>query len=461
MTTKNPKAVKEKTSESTSAQPSQIRVIVTSANKQQAEVGLLNWQSSVKPRPGYTVELFPDMTFQKILGFGSALTEASCFNLQRMPAEKRDWLMHNLFDPSQQALNVNRTCIGASDYSTVAYTYDESDEPDPDLKNFSIAHDRKTVLPTLRQARKINPGMFLFSSPWTPPGWMKASHTMLGGNMRRQYMQSYAMYFVKFLKAYAKAGVKINGVTINNEVDTDQGGAMPQCSWPQEYEVDFVRYFLGPMLKKHELDTLIWFIDHNPNLWGRALASLNEPDFRQFVDGVAWHTYGGDAYRMAQVHDAYPDKGAHWTEGGSDVTDPNYARDHVRWGQSITSSLRNRCSSITTWNLVLDEHGKPNIGPFPCGGLVTVNSETFDLTFSGLYQALGQFSRHVRRGAVVFESLSALPLVTQVAFVNPDGERVLVLTNSGSAETVSVRLGDKTVDVSLEAGSVTTLVWKD
>jgi glucosylceramidase len=164
---------------------------------------------------------------------------------------------------------------------------------------------------------------------------------------------------------------------------------------------------------------------------------------------------------MAQVHDAYPDKSAHWTEGGSDVTDPNYARDHVRWGQSITSSLRNRCSSITTWNVALDEHGKPNIGPFPCGGLVTVNSETSAVTFSGLYHALGQFSRHVRRGAVVFESLSALPLIAQVAFVNPDGERVLVLTNSGSAETVSVRLGDKTVDVSLEAGSVTTLVWKD
>jgi glucosylceramidase len=459
MKTKSSTAATKTASGTTSAQPSQIRMIATSANKQHAEVGLLNWQS-IKPRPGYTVELFPDMTFQSILGFGSAITEASCFNIQRMPAKKRDWLMRNLFDPSQQALNVNRTAIGASDYSTVAYTYDESDEPDPELKKFSIAHDRKTVLPTLRQARKISPEMFLFSSPWTPPGWMKASHTMLGGNMRRQYMQAYAMYFVKFLKAYAKAGVKINGVTINNEVDTDQGGAMPQTSWPQEYEVDFVK-LLGPILKMYGLDAVIWFIDHNPNLWGRALASLNDADFRQFVDGVAWHTYGGDAFRMAQVHDAYPDKGAHWTEGGSDITDPNYLRDHVRWGQSITSSLRNRCSSITTWNLVLDENGKPNIGPFPCGGLVTVNSKTFDVTFSGLYYALGQFSRHVRRDAVVFESLSALPHVTQVAFCNPDGERVLVLTNSGSAETVSVRMGSKTVDVSLEADSVTTLVWKD
>jgi glucosylceramidase len=304
--------------------------------------------------------------------------------------------------------------------------------------------------------------MFLFSSPWTPPGWMKASGTMLGGNMRRQYMQSYAMYFVKFLKAYAKAGVRINGVTVNNEVDTDQGGAMPQCTWPQEYEVDFVRYFLGPMLKKHELDVVIWFLDHNPNLWGRALASLEEADFRKFIDGVAWHTYGGNSFRMAQVHDSYPGIGAHWTEGGSDVTASDYASDHARWGKSLTSSLRNRCRSITTWNVVLDEKGRPNVGPFPCGGLVTVNSETFDVTYSGLYNALGHFSRHVRRGAKVFESLSALVGVDHVAFENPLGERVLVLTNSSSsAQTVSIRIGARTVDIGLEADSVTTLVWKD
>jgi glucosylceramidase len=436
-----------------------IQVYVTSANKRQTLTGTLNWLDAVTPRAGHTVELMPNVTFQDILGFGSALTEAACFVIHRMPKAKRERLMQELFGADGQALNVNRTTIGASDYSTVAYTYDESDTPDPELKRFSIAHDRKWVLPTLRDARRINPEMYLFSSPWTPPGWMKASGTMLGGNMRRESMGVYARYFVKFLRAYAKAGVTINGVTVQNEVDTDQGGKMPQCTWPQEYEVDFVRYFLGPLLAKESIDAKIWCIDHNPDLWGRALASLDEPDFRKYVDGIAWHTYVGGAERMAQVADAYPEVGAHWTEGGSDVTDPNYLKDHVRWGKSITSSLRNRCRSITTWNVALDEKGKPNIGPFPCGGLVTVNSQTHDVSYSGLFHALGHFSRHVRRGAKVFESLSALGNVDHVALQNPDGTRVLVLTNNGQARTVSVRLLDRSVDVGLEADSVTTLVF--
>lgn len=446
-------------SEKASSGQTTVQVYVTSSNKRQAHVGTLNWLDAVTPRAGHTVELLPHVTFQEILGFGSALTEAACYVIHKMPKAKRERLMQELFGADGQALNVNRTTIGASDYSTVAYTYCESDEPDPELRKFSIAHDRKWVLPTLRQARSINPEMFLFSSPWTPPSWMKAGGTMFGGNMRREYMPSYAMYFVKFLRAYADAGVKIDGITVQNEVDTDQGGRMPQCTWPQEYEVDFVRYFLGPLFEKEGIDARIWAIDHNPNLWGRALASLEEPDFRKFVDAIAWHTYGGGAERMAQVADTYPEVGAHWTEGGSDVTDPNYAKDHVRWGKSFTASLRNRCRSITTWNIALDEKGHPNIGPFPCGGLVTVNSQTHDVTYGGIFHALGHFSRHVRRGAKVFESLSALVNVDHVAFQNPDGQRVVVLTNSGQARTVSIRLLDKTVDVGLEADSVTTLAF--
>lgn len=436
-----------------------VSVFTTSENKKLAPTGTVIFRDDIKARPGHTIELLPDHTFQSILGFGGAFTDAACNVFSRMPAGLRKRLFHELFE--ELRLNTCRTTIGASDYSTEAYTYDESSEPDPQLEHFSIAHDRKWVLPMLRQALKVNPDLFLFSSPWTPPGWMKPTNSMFGGNMARRYMDAYARYFVKFIAAYKKAGVSIRAVTVQNEVDTDQGGAMPQCSWPQEYEVDFVRYFLGPALAKHAPDVLIWCIDHNPNLWGRALSSLEAPDFRRFVDGIAWHTYGGDQWRISYVHDAVPDVSAYWTEGGPDVTDPNYARDWARWGRSFTQSLRNRCRSLTVWNLALDENGHPNIGPFPCGGLVTVNSRTHAVTRSGQFYALAQFSKHVRRGATVFESLSALANVDHVAFCNPDGERVLVVTNSGEARTVSVRLGGKVADIGLEANSISTLVWSD
>src|SRR5664279_1784443 len=100
------------------------------------------------------------------------------------------------------ALNVCRTCIGASDYARTVYSFDESSEPDPELKKFSIDHDKAYILPVLRQARKVNPELFLFSSPWSPPGWMKSNGSMRGGAMRKHSFGPYSHYFRKFLEAY-------------------------------------------------------------------------------------------------------------------------------------------------------------------------------------------------------------------------------------------------------------------
>ena len=139
---------------------------------------------------------------QQMLGFGAAITEASAYVLSRLNDADRQKVMHDLFSPDEMALNVCRTCIGSSDYATKVYCYDESNEPDPELKKFSIDHDRASYLPILREARKENPELFLFSSPWSPPGWMKPNNSMLGGAMRKTSLGPYALYFQKFLEGY-------------------------------------------------------------------------------------------------------------------------------------------------------------------------------------------------------------------------------------------------------------------
>jgi len=113
------------------------------------------------------IALDPGATRQEILGFGGALTDATCYVLSQLPNAERRPLMHDLFAPAD-GMNVCRTCIGASDYSRTLYSFDESPEPDPELKKFSIDHDKAYILPVLRDARKVNPKLFLFSSPWSP-----------------------------------------------------------------------------------------------------------------------------------------------------------------------------------------------------------------------------------------------------------------------------------------------------
>lgn len=406
------------------------------------------------------VELQPQRRKQEVLGFGGAFTDAATYMFSRLAPEARAALFHELFHPSEMHFSVGRSCVGSSDYSLKAYSYDESATPDPRLTKFSIAHDRQWILPMLREARAVNPDLFLLSSPWSPPGWMKDNGTMLGGTIRRRYLAQYASYLTRFVEAYAADGVRVDAITTQNEVDTDQDGRMPQCTWPQEAEVEFVGQHLGPAFVKAGLRTKIWLIDHNYNLWGRALAELQDDAVRRYADGIAWHGYLGSPVEMTRVHGAYPDKHAYWTEGGPDITAPDYRTDWTKWAVTFTDIMRNWARCIIAWNLALDEHGKPNIGPFSCGGVVTIDSRTKAITRSGQYWAFAHFSRHVRRGARVLESTGGASGVSHVAFENPDGSGVVVLANRGGAAAASrVVLGDQATELSLPPDSVTTLSW--
>jgi glucosylceramidase len=356
-------------------------------------------------------------------------------------------------------LSVGRTCIGSSDYSRTAYTFDDAPRPDLGLTHFSIDHDCSYILPTLREAAGINPDLFLFSTPWSPPAWMKTGDSLLGGSMRKHYFDCYARYFVKFIDAYKAAGINISAVTIQNEVDTDQDGAMPATLWGQEYEPELIKNFLGPALSSASLDTKIWLLDHNFNLWGRVMDLLSDPDVYRFVDGAAWHAYAGQPDAMTRVHEAFPSKNAYFTEYGPFITDADYLTGWAKWSASYAQIFKNWARCAVAWNLLLNEKGGPNLGPFTCGGVVTINSKTQQLARSGQYWALAHYSKTVRRGARVIATRSALPHIEHVAFANPDGTYVLVLINQGSEREVECRFLGKCIYPKLPPNSVLTLQW--
>ena len=435
-----------------------ISVWTTTASQKHEKQKPLAWSKAKPGKSAITVN--PKEQYQEVLGFGGAFTDATCFTLNRLDPGVRKELFNEFFAPDQMNLSAGRVCIGASDYSRNAYSYDDSPEPDPELKKFSIDHDREYILPILKEARVVNPKLWLLASPWSPPGWMKFNNSMLGGSMRRKYLGVYSQYFEKFLDAYAEAGVRINSVTSQNEVDTDQDGRMPACIWPQEYEIEFVRDHLAPRMAKAANPADIWILDHNYNLWGRVMGELEDPGTRKVVKGVAWHGYVGQAGSMTQVKKAYPAMDMFWTEGGPDFEQPGYEVEWAKWGSQFTDILRNWARAIIVWNLALDEDGNPNIGPFKCAGLVTVNSKTREIVRSGQLHAMQHFARHIRRGAHIVQSTGELEGVAHVAAHNPDGTYSIVLTNSAKqARTADVVVGASGVSVELPADSITTLSW--
>jgi glucosylceramidase len=424
------------------------------------------------------IALAPTETRQEMLGFGAALTDASCYLLSQLPESERAALMHEFFAPGEMAMNVCRSCIGSSDYSRSVYSYDDGEDDDPQLTRFTIDHDKAYILPILRDARKINPETFLFSSPWSPPPWMKFNRSMLGGTIRKSSLEPYSRYMLKFLDAYKAEGITIDAITMQNEVDTTVDGRYPACQWSQEDEILFVRKYLGPLLRKSGNSTKIWVLDHNFDLWGRAIAELSDAAANEYIDGIAWHGYAGVASGMTQVHDAFPQKHAYFTEGGPQ-RDPVHPRPDPltawsQWAEWANGVVRNWARSITMWNIALDENGTPYIGHrepediaagYVGRGVVTIESGTRKVTRSGRFWALAHYSKHVQRGARVFntngvaDTAAQTSAVSHAGFRNPDGSFVVVLSNRGPEIRVQLVLGSKALEVDLPADSVHTLQW--
>jgi glucosylceramidase len=469
--------------------PGPIAVRQTAGAKRFAEEPGLKWQPATGGAPADAIVVDTTKTYQEMLGFGASLTDASAYMINQLDPAAREKFLHELYDPSELGISVTRLCIGSSDYATKEYTYDDGD-PDPDMKRFSIDHDKEYILPQLRLARKFNPSLFLLACPWSPPGWMKVGGSMLGGTLKPENFPAYAKYFVKFLQSYEAEGIRVDAVTSQNEVDTDQLARvphMPACLWAQEHEITFVGQHLGPALEQNKLQTKIWLLDHNFNLWGRVINMLENPAVNRYVDGVAWHVYVGSVTAMTRVHDAFPDKHQYWTEGSFGATanlagnitfgapaapaapgapaPPKPRRDLTspaviaRAGLGAANAVRNWVRCMMFWNVVLDENGNPNIGPARATPLVVINSKTKELTRNGDYWAMKHYNHAARCGAKRVDSQGSVLGVAHVAFVNPDGRKSLVLTNTGADSKVQVRIANVTTEVSLPENSITNLSW--
>lgn len=377
--------------------------------------------------------------------------------INQLDQETRDNLLQDLFSPSRMGLNVGRTTVAQCDFGRVCYSYNETPD-DLEMKNFSIDYDREYIIPTIRKAREINPDLFLLSSPWSPPGWMKTGGLMTGGWMRTKYLEAFANYYLRYLQEYANEGIEINALSTQNESETDQLSLMPACYWHPEQEMAFIREYLVPLLQKKGMDTEVWIMDHNYIMWRRAKWMLDDPSFKETVKGVAIHPYEGPAEVMSLLHNAHPDIDIHMTEFGA--RHDQSCEAICSTGKTFTEIMRNWSKSIFCWNLALDETGRPNIGPFfVVGGVVDIHSKTHEIIYNAQYWALAHFSKFVKRGAHRIFSECNYENFYQVVFLNPDGGYVLVITNPGPATEVSIDLKGKYAAVPIPECSMCTLTF--
>jgi glucosylceramidase len=376
----------------------------------------------------------PSHTFQTFVGIGGAITDAAAETFYKLPKDKQQEILKAYYDPENGiGYTLARTNINSCDFSSESYTYVAKN--DTSLKTFSIKHDEKYRIPLIKAATKEAGGkLTIFASPWSPPAWMKDNDDMLhGGHLKPEFYQSWADYFVKFIKAYKKQDVDIWGVTVQNEPMAKQ--IWESCIYTANQERDFVKNALGPAFQKEGLSNkkiIIW--DHNRGLmYQRASTVLNDPDAAKYVWGVGFHWYVRDNFQNVKlVNEAFPDKKLLFTEGCNwpfDMTKINDWKWGENYGRSMIHDLNNGAVGWTDWNILLDQHGGPNHVQNYCFAPIHGNTQTGQLYYMNAYYYIGQFSKFIRPGAKRIISSSNRDQLQTTAFMNPDGTIAVVVLN--------------------------------
>jgi glucosylceramidase len=413
-----------------------------------------------------TITVNPSTTYQAMTGFGASFTDSSASLVYNSP--QRNAIMTKLFDPTNGiGLSFLRQPIGASDFSTSLFSYDDmpSGQSDPNLANFSISHDQAYILPILKQALSLNPQVTVMATPWSPPGWMKTSGSMIGGTLSSADYQAFANYLVKFAQAYQSAGVPISLMTAQNEPEYSPSN-YPGSTFTAAQEESFIANNLGPALANSGVSTKILGYDHNWNDTSFPETIIGNNDSGQYTVGTAWHCYSGVPSAQTTVHNAYPGKDTYFTEcSGSQSSNPaNTFSDSLDWQTEnlIIGATRNWAKSVVTWNMALDPNGGPSMNCTTCTAAVTVNNSAGTASYNAEYYSLGQASKFVKPGATRIDSNTfGSGNVEDVAFQNPDGSTALVVLNSDTANAHSFNVSEngQSFSYNLPAKAVATFTW--
>jgi glucosylceramidase len=403
--------------------------------------------------------------FQKMHGFGAAMTDASALLLSGLPDDKRKAVMAELFSRANGGLGLSftRLTVGASDFSTSDYSYDDTpgNVPDPELRHFSIDPAKKYVLPRTREALAINPDLLVMISPWSAPAWMKTTRSLIKGELVPQYYQPFANYLARTVEAFGREGVPVSMITIQNEPDFEPDD-YPGMRVNSPDRAVIIGKHVGPTFRSRGLKTQILEYDHNWDNPEMPLTVLGDPVARQYVSGVAWHCYEGDVPAQSPVHDAYPNKDAWLTECSGGEWSPKYAEVLGWMTDKLIIGASNHWSRGTLlWNLALDpKHGPHTGGCTDCRGIVTIDPASGAITRNVEYYVLGHASRFVLPGAYRVAAAKKGGQVEVAAFLNPDGSRVAILHRASGVGPVSVAVDGERYSVALPIGSVATLRWR-
>jgi len=443
------------------------------------------WQNGVLFKPTFTWELLnlnidPAQTNQSggaaphMQGFGGCFNERGWTSLKALSEPDRESVLHELFDPISGArFTYCRMPIGANDFATEAYSYDEADG-DFDLKHFSIEHDQQTLVPFIRAAQRYQPKLRLWASPWSPPSWMKRNHFYAeakaysgmkengirpdqigheGEDMFIQeprYFDAYARYFGRFIDAYRGEGIEVGMVMPQNEFNSAQN--FPSCTWTPEGLARFLR-FLGPEMKKRDVEVFFGTLERgDPKLFERVMA---DQEAAPFIKGLGVQWAGKNA--LPAIRSEFPALRIYQSEQECGNGENSWSYTGYCW-QLMKTYFRSGVCAYMYWNISTEQGGMSTWG-WRQNSLVSVDTATKTFRYNHDYYLLKHLTHFVDVGARVLETTGTCD--DALAFLNPDGTVVMLVRNELSRpQLLQVQVSDRALAIELPPDSVGTLAMK-
>jgi len=412
-----------------------------------------------------TVTVRTDKTFQTHFGFGGAFTEATAQNFFSLDKRTQRQFVDAYFSPDGLRYNLGRIPVHSSDFSPEPRTYVK--EGDASLDSFDMSWEDEKRIPLIKECQKAAGKLTFFAAPWSPPAYMKTNNDIChGGKLKDEYRALWAEYYARFLEELKKRGICVSFASVQNEPEAWQNWESRLVDGTEE-GIE-IRDYLAPTFRKHGLDVKFIIWDHNRDrMVARAVETLSVKGVSDLVWGLGYHWYCCDkSENIADFKQLYPDKHVLLTEccvelAHDSTTGKSSASglwEHgERYGKFIIKDLANGSEGYIDWNMLLNAQGGPNhVGNY-CEAPI-MSDDNGNLTFNPGYWYIGHFSRFIEAGAKRVFCSAGKNGILAVAYVNPDGRKVVVAMNiNGRDEDCRFDVDGKNFRLQMSAHSIVTI----
>lgn len=418
------------------------------------------------PDPGTenkVINLYPELTYQTLEGFGGAITDSAGYVYSQMDEKSRVELLEAYFHPEGMNYQMVRVHLDSCDFSLGQYEA-VSDPEDRELKSFSMERTEKYILPMLRDAEKIfGKKLPLMLSPWSPPAFMKTNGLReQGGGLKPEYRELWAEYLCRYIREFQRLGFTVRRISLQNEPHAVQ--TWDSCIVTAQEQKEFLRDFMYPAMRRYGLeDVEVYLWDHNKERVYEWMRDVIDEETEPMVAGAAFHWYSGDHFEALDLaRQTFPDKKLILSE--SCIEFYKYDADNAlgaaqSMAHELMGDLNHGMSAFYDWNLVLDETGGPNYVQNYCLAPYLYDAQSKKLLPQLIQKYMYHFCHYLMPGSVRIGTSRYCDVVEATAWRRPDGSVAVVLLNKVERPMpVCLRMDGKLAELLLYPDSISTCV---